>query len=175
MTAPNSTGWFVHQGPGTAGAPFQPWNQGPNYFDNTLGSFDLSYGIPFICVEGASSSKYIGLLSLTAESACGQAGNVYANTEWQGGDLAGLYMITLYPGHATCGGDSGSYIRRPNGAGGSWNAGTFSGHSGQGLGLGFNCFMSQNGAWNIGYLTTFWKAHLYVKDQTGRQIWAKTW
>lgn len=144
-----------------------------NYLAATNGSFDPVANFPNICVEGASSLRYQGVPNLDGRTQCGVGGSIYGG-EWAIGGLTGLYMITMYPGHGLCGGDSGSYIRRPDYLGAAYNGGTVSGHSQQGIAIG-GCHQSVHGSWDIVYLTTFWKSHLYFQFALERQIWAKTW
>jgi hypothetical protein len=182
MTLPSGTGTFVHQAPGylIPGTPY--WAQGQTYLDATLGSFDLVAGIHNTCVEGASDLKYQGVYNLDARSSCGLSGSDDGTT-WQIGDLHGLFGVAIYPQNSICQGDSGGYIRRPDGYGGSWNGGTFSGFSGGQL-IGpwappqsfcrTSIGPSQGTHVNV-FVTTFWKANLYIDAASGRQIWAKTW
>ena len=183
MSIPSGTGWFVHQAPGylIPGTPY--WTQGQTYLDATLGSFDLVAGIHNTCVEGASNLKYQGVYNLDARSSCGLTGGDDGTT-WQVGDLQGLFAVAIYPQNSVCQGDSGAYIRRPDGYGGSWNGGTLSGINGGGQLIGPWAPPASFCRTSVGpttgthvnmYVTSFWKTHLYIKAATGREIWAKTW
>jgi hypothetical protein len=157
-----ATGWFI----------WQAWPSGLaaqtiSYTDSTVGSYDLEDGVPLICVEGASPLKFSSIIN--AASACGIVG---------GWSVDGFKYLNMYPGQAVCPGDSGSYIRRPTGYGGSWNSGIMSAvGSGEGNTLPNGCWMRSGDASPPvqSFLTTFWKAHIWDNFNTGSSLWPKTW
>lgn len=175
----SATGWFVHQAwPGNA-TP-----QTTSYTAQTVGSFDLVGGLHLICEEGASQYK-VNLTNgapprvRSAASSCGIS---------LGFNSLGLYEVTVYPYQPVCQGDSGAYVRRPNGDGTTSNAGHLSvvmtdatNISDSFVGGGPYCWMrpGDTAPLIIG-VNTFWKSHLWLSQHSlnfPQQlfVWAKTW